>query len=96
MSMLFSRTAIIPVWFVVFGLVAVLGSSMTFASGVVLLLVGGVALTVMLVLWEKLLPTIAASTTPNRSLAVPSADVAPNSWPNSGFRNIRQRGTKSR
>jgi len=95
MSMLFSRTAIIPVWFVVFGLVAVLGSSMTFASGVVLLLVGGVALTVMLVLWEKLLPAIAAST-PNRSLAVPSADVVPNSWPNSGFRNSRQRGTKSR
>ena len=95
MSMLFSRTAIIPVWFVVFGLVAVFGSSMTFASGVVLLLVGGVALTVMLVLWEKLLPTIAALTAPSRSLAVPSADVVPNSWPNSGFRNSRQRRTKS-
>ena len=94
MSMLFRRTAIIPVWFVVFGL-AVLGSSMTFASGVVLLLVGGVALTVMLVLWEKLLPTIAL-TAPNRSLAAPSADVVPNSWPNSGFRNSRQRSTKSR
>jgi hypothetical protein len=43
-------TAIIPVWLVVFGLFAVFGSPTTFATGMVLLLVAGVALTKMRVL----------------------------------------------
>ena len=81
MSMSFSRTAIIPVWLVVFGLFALFGSPMTFATGVVVLL-GGVALTIMLALWEG--PTL------------PSADFVPNLWPDSGFRNSRQRGTRGR
>ena len=37
MSMLFNRTAIIPVWFVVFGLFALFESPMAFAMSVVLL-----------------------------------------------------------
>jgi hypothetical protein len=95
MSMLFSRTAIIPVWLVVFGLFALFGSPMTFATGVVLLLVGGVALTIMLVLWKELPPTIAAMTALDPPLAtVPSADFVPNSWPNSGFRNSGRRDTR--
>jgi hypothetical protein len=95
MSMLFNRTAIIPAWLVVFGLLALFESPMTFATGVVLLLVGGVALTVMLVLWTELPRTIVAMTAPDPPLAtLPSADFVPNSWPNSGFRNSRQRGTR--
>jgi hypothetical protein len=94
MSLLFNRTAIVPVWLVVFGLFALFESPMTFATGVVLLLVGGVALTIMLVLWKELPPTIAAMAVPDPPLAtLPSADLVPNSWPNSGFRNTRQRGT---
>ena len=93
MSMPFSRTAMIPVWLLVFGLFVLIGSPMTFASGMVLLLVAGVALTTMLVLWKEPLPTIAAMTMPDPPLAtLSSADFVPNSWPNSGFRNSRQRG----
>jgi hypothetical protein len=94
MSMLFSRTAIIPVWLLVFGLFVLIGSPMTFATGMVLLLVGGATLTTMLVLWKEPLPTIAAMTIPDPPPAtLSSADFVPNSWPNSGFRNSRQRGT---
>lgn len=59
MSMLFSRKAVIPVWLVVFGLFALFGSPMTFATGVLLLLVGGVATAIVLILWKKPSPTIA-------------------------------------
>ena len=94
MSMLFSRTAMIPVWLFVFGLFVIIGSPMAFGTGLVLLLVGGMALTSMLVLWKEPLPTIAAMTMPVPPLAtLSSADFVPNSWPNSGFRNSRQRGT---
>jgi hypothetical protein len=96
MSMLFSRTAITLVWLVVFGLFALFGSPMTLAMGVVLLLVAGVALTIMLVLWKKLPPTVAAMTAPDPTLAMlPPADFVPNSWPNSGFRNSGQRGPRA-
>ena len=94
MSMLFSRTAIILVWLVVFGLFALFGPPMTFATGVVLLPVAGVALTIMLVLWKEFSRTVEAMTAPDLPLAtLPSADFVPNSWPNSGFRNSRRRGT---
>ena len=94
MAMSFSRTAIIPVWLVVFGLFAMVGSPMTLATGVVVL-VGGVALTIMLVLWKEFSPTVAAMTAPDLPLAtLPSADFVPNSWPDSGFRNRGQRGTR--
>lgn len=95
MSILFSRTAMIPVWLLVFGLFVLIGSPMTFATGLVLLLVGGVALTTMLVLRKERLPTIAAMTIPDLPLAtLSSTEFVPNSWPNSGFRNSRQRGTR--
>jgi len=92
MSILFSRTAIIPVWLVVFGLFALFESPTMYATGVILLV--GVALTIMLVRWRELPPTVASMMAPDPPLAtLPSADVVPNSWPNSGFRNGRQRGT---
>jgi hypothetical protein len=94
-SMLFSRRAIVPVWALVFGLFVLLGSPMTFATRVVLLLAAGLALTIMLALWKEPLPTVAAMTTPDPPRAPSlSSDFVPNSWPNSGFRNSRQRGTK--
>ena len=59
MLMLFRRKAVIPVWLVVFGLFALFGSSMTFATGVFVLLLGTLALTMMLNLWKAPPPTIA-------------------------------------
>jgi hypothetical protein len=95
MSMLVSRRAIIPVWPIVFGLLVLFGSPMTVAGGVALLLVGGVGLTIMLVLWKEPLRTIAAMTTPDPpQTTLSSADFVPNSWPNSGFRNSRRRGPR--
>ena len=94
MSMSFSRTAIIPVWLLVFGLFVLLGSSMTFAT-VAVLLMGGTALIAMLALSKGHRPTIAAMTVPGPPLAtLPSANIGPGSWPNSGFRNSRQRATQ--
>ena len=95
MSMLFSRAAIIPVWLFVFGLLALFGSPMTLPRGLVLLLAAGVALTIMQLLRQEPAPTIAVMTVP----APPSATLSPtgfvsNSWPNSGFRNIRKGGTR--
>jgi hypothetical protein len=59
MSMLFSRKAFIPVWLVVvFGLFELLGWPMTFATGVLLLIVGGVAPAIVLILWKKPSPTV--------------------------------------
>jgi hypothetical protein len=57
MLMLFRRKAVIPVWLVVFGLFALFGPSMTFATGVFVLLLG--TLTIMLMLWKAPPPTIA-------------------------------------
>jgi hypothetical protein len=59
MLMRFRRTAIIPVWFVVFGLFALFGSSMTFTTGVFVVLLGTLALTIMLILWKAPPSTIA-------------------------------------
>ena len=53
------RKAVIPVWLVVFGLFALFGSSMTFATGVFVLLLGTLALAIMLILWKPPPPTIA-------------------------------------
>ena len=50
--MLFRREAVIPVWLVVFGLFALFGSSTTFATGVFVLLLGTLALTIMQILWK--------------------------------------------
>ena len=62
MSMLFRRKAVIPVWLVVFGLFglfALFGPSMTFATGVFVFLLGTLALTIMLILWKPPPHTIA-------------------------------------
>ena len=95
MPLLSSRTAIILMWLVVFGLFALFRSPMTVATGVVMLPVAGMALTIMLVLWREFLPTVAVMTAPNLPMAtLPSRDFVANSWPNSGFRNSGQRGTR--
>ena len=97
MSMLFSRTAIIPVWLLVFGLLVSFVSPMTFRPGLVMVLVGGVALTMMRVLWQEPAPTIAPMTVPGPLLATRSStDFVSNWWPNSGFRNISNRSTRGR
>jgi hypothetical protein len=83
MSMPITRTAITPVWLLVFWLLVVSRSPMTFATGVGLLLVGGLALTTVLVLRRER-PTL------------PAPRYVPNPWPNSAFRNSRQRGTRGR
>jgi len=62
MPMLFSRTASVPVWLLAFGMFVWFESAMTFAPGVVLLLVGSVALTIMLGLGLQPSSTIAAMT----------------------------------
>ena len=59
MLMLFPRKAVIPVWLVVFGLFALFGPSISFATGVFVLLLGTLALTMMLILWKAPPPTIA-------------------------------------
>ena len=93
MSMLFNRAAIVPMWLLVFGLFVVFQSPMTFATGVVVFLVAGVALTIMLVAWKER-RTLAPMTAPPPLAMVPSADFVSNSWPNSGYRNSRRRGAR--
>jgi hypothetical protein len=95
MSMSFNRTTIIPVWLVVSGLFALFGSPMTFATGLVAL-VAGVALTLMLVLWKGPSHDRGDDAPDPRLVTLPSADFVPNLWPDSGFRNSRQRGTRGR
>ena len=97
MSMLSSRTAVISVWLLAFGLFVLFGSPMTVPRGLVLFLAGGVALTIGCVLWRERAPTIAAMTVPGPPLATRSSnDFVSNSWPNSGFRNIKNRTTRGR
>ena len=59
MLMRFRRKAVIPVSLVVFALFALFGSSMTVATGVFVLLLGTLALTIMQMLWKAPPPTIA-------------------------------------
>ena len=93
MSTLFTRTAMVPVWLVAFGLIALFGSLPTSAPGVVLLIMAGLALTIVLVVWKDLHPTLATMRAPAPPRAtLPSTDFVPNSWPDSGFRtNLRRR-----
>jgi hypothetical protein len=58
MLTLFQRTAVIPVWLIVFGLFA-LGSSMTLSASVLVAVLGTVALTIMLILLKAPPSTIA-------------------------------------
>ena len=59
MSILFSRTAIVPVWLILLGLFALFGPPMTSATSTLLFIVGGVAPAIMLVLWKEHAPTVA-------------------------------------
>jgi hypothetical protein len=59
MSMLFSRKAIIPTSFVVFGLFALFRLPMTFETGALLLLGAVIAPAILLSLLRKPSPTIA-------------------------------------
>jgi hypothetical protein len=95
MSMSFSRTAIIPAWLVVFGLFASFGSPMTLGPGVVVL-VGGVALTSMLLLWHGPSHNRGDAAPDLPVVTLPSGDFVPNVWPDSGFRNSKQKGTRGR
>jgi len=91
--LLFNHRAIMTIWLVVFALLALAESRTTFITmGVVLLLVAGAAQTMMLVAWKEHHPALAAPTSPGPPKE-PSSDVAPNSWPNSAFRNTGRRGT---
>ena len=80
-------------WLLVFGLFVVFQSPMTFATGVVVFLVAGVALTIMLVAWKGH-RTLAPMTAPPPLAMVPSADFVSNTWPNSGYRNSSRRGAR--
>src|SRR5436309_14878235 len=96
MSMLFNRAAIVPMWLVVFGLFVLFESPLTFAPGLVLFLVAGVALATMVVVWKQL-HTIAPRTAPNPPLArLPLAGFGSDSWPNAGCRNSRRGGGRGR
>ena len=79
MSRPFSRPAIIPVSLLVLGLFMLSGSPTTLFAGMALFLIGGVVLTITLVLWRERQPAAVA--------------IVPKSWPNSGFRNISKRRT---
>jgi hypothetical protein len=59
MSMFFNRTAIIPVWAVVFTLVALFGWPMTWATGLLLLFVAIVPPAILLILSRERSLTVA-------------------------------------
>jgi HSP20 family protein len=90
----FSRTTIVPVSCLMFGLFILSGSPTTFARGMVLFLIGGVLLTMTLLLWRELAPTRVPMPASAAPPAPSSADVPPNSWPNSGFRSSSKRDTR--
>ena len=93
MSRQFSRTAIIPVWFLMFVLFILSGSPTTFPRAMILFLIGAMMLTTLFIMWREFAPTIVTMPTSAPSLASSPADVVPNSWPNSAFRNSSNRGT---
>ena len=59
MSMLFSRTAIIPVWLVAFALFALYRWPMPVATAVLLLIVGVAGPVILFILWNERTPTVA-------------------------------------
>ena len=94
MSRPFSRTAIIPVSFLMFVLFILSGSPTTFPRAMILFLIGAVMLTMLLILWREFAPTIVTMPTSAPPLASSPADVVPTSWPDSAFRNSSKRGTR--
>jgi hypothetical protein len=59
LSMLFNRSAIVPMWLAAFGVFAVFQLPVTFATALLLLVVGVVPPLVMLVLSSRPSPTVA-------------------------------------
>ena len=59
MSIRITRTTIIPIWLVMFGLIALVGPPVTSSTGVLLLILWSVALAIVLVLWRDPPPTVA-------------------------------------
>lgn len=59
MSMLFGRSTILTGWLVVFGLLTLLASPMTFAMGALLVFAGVVPPAIMVILWKEPPPTVA-------------------------------------
>ena len=59
MSIRITRTTIIPIWLVMFGLIALVGPPVTSSTGVILLILWSVALAIVLVLWRDPPPTVA-------------------------------------
>jgi hypothetical protein len=59
MSIRITRTTIIPMWLVVYGLIALVGPPVTSSAGVLLLILWSVALAIVLVLWRDPPPTVA-------------------------------------
>jgi hypothetical protein len=59
LSKLFSLKALISIWLAAFGLIAVFISPMTFATGVLLVMVGLVVPAVTILLWKDQPPTVA-------------------------------------
>jgi hypothetical protein len=59
MSIRITRTTIIPIWLVMFGLIALVGPPVTSSPGVILLILWSVALAIVLVLWRDPPATVA-------------------------------------
>jgi len=91
MAILITRTAVVPVWFLVSALLVVFAApSGMVATGLLLLTSGLVAAAVLLLGKTANRPWVFDG--PSTIEVRPSAD-RPRPWPNSGFRNI-SRGTK--
>jgi len=86
MAILFTRTAIVPVWLLASALVIVMTAPSGLAAAGLLLLISGLAAAAFVLLRERPadLPVL------ERPAATATRRI---SWPNSGFRNIG-RGTK--
>ena len=95
MSRPFSRPAIIPVSLLVLGLFMLSGSPTTLAAGMALFLMAGVVLTIIRCSVEGAASRHRGDDDVGSAAGdVSSADLVPNSWPNSGFRNSSKRRTR--
>jgi hypothetical protein len=93
MAVLFTRSVAVPVWIIVFAFVVVFATPpFGIVAKMLLLVVGGLVVAAAVLFLGK---SVSHPTIFNASTS-PSADFVPNSWPNSGFRNSRQRGTRGR
>jgi hypothetical protein len=59
MSIPITRTTIISIWLVMFGLIALVGPPVTSSTGMIVLTLWSVALAIVFVLWRDPPPTVA-------------------------------------